>query len=482
MANPFNNFLLGQIINVPQAIARHGFNLMALLDAAQRQGNRHFVFDDYRSISYKDLYIQSKATAAYLCKNYNITERSKIGIAGVNSIAFTIALFASSGLGADVYLINPKQKKDYFDDIITDHKLDLILADEEVFRIIDKNKAPCIPLSDSLQVHGKLISFRFKFRKSKITVLSSGSSGKPKAEKRTTSVSGYLFPLLQLIQKLPLKRMNSILISVPIFHGYGLAAFLLGIFMRKEIRLAGTFSTETASLTLHTHAIDCWVVVPLMLQKVVMANGLRDTSLKTIISGGDALPQSTVSFINDKTTIRLYNLFGTSETGICTLALPVDLRKNPETIGKTLMGIKTKIVDDNGLLLENSGKGALLVKSRWASTTRSGTYTATGDVVSKNREGYYFYWGRKDDMMIIGGENIYPVEIESVIYKFPEIIWVKVNSYDDSGFKRIAANLVVNNETFDINKFRKWLKEHLPSHMMPSSILIADLPPNSKLV
>jgi len=126
----------------------------------------------------------------------------------------------------------------------------------------------------------------------------------------------------------------------------------------------------------------------------------------------------------------------------------------------------------------------LLVNCKWSSDIRSNQFVATGDLMYKNQEGFYFYKGRKDDRMVIGGENIYPIELESIIYTHPSISWVKVSPFvDENENTRIQAELVIKeSRAFVEEDFLDWLKARIPSYMWPKSITVIPEVVPSKLM
>jgi acyl-coenzyme A synthetase/AMP-(fatty) acid ligase len=213
-----------------------------------------------------------------------------------------------------------------------------------------------------------------------------------------------------------------------------------------------------------------------MIQKVYDVGNLKANSLKSIISGGDVLPSKIVETIHKTSNIKVYNMYGTSETGVCIIATNEDLKKYPNTIGKSILGVKIKINDTNGRAIHNDDIGQLVVKCKWSSEDKKNDFYQTGDLVSKNKEGYYFYAGRIDDLIIVGGENIYPSELEYMIYKYLGIKWVKAKSViTENGTVGIHLDLLVHNKnTFNKHEFQNWMLHEIPKYMIPSSIAFLD--------
>lgn len=441
------------------AVYRHGFTLPALLKSAFTSTSSAYLEDDTKQISYTQLYAISISTARFINNTFNITPKSKVLLISHNSIEFVTMLFGASGTGANVFLLNPNQTPQFYQDFISSTKPHLIICEPELkMHFITCNIPVLCTTCDIPESKELKTTWR---KKSNITILSSGSTGIPSQEKRKTTVLPFLSPLAEIIRTLKLEENTAVLVSTPLFHGYGLAAFLLSVFLGKNIRLTRKFDADK-TVKLLENGIDCWVAVPLMLQKLHNVDKLN----VKIITGGDVLPRHVVNQINTIPTIQLYNMYGTSKTGVCTIATPDDLKKHPGTIGRMMHGIEAKISDS----------GELLVKCPWAADDNKEGYNATGDIVTKNSESFYFYKSRKDDMMVIGGENIYPLELENIFYTHPNVIWVKAGSTMGNDAVPAIFVEVVLRDTSELAKkdFNNWARQHLPRYMMPKSVVFLE--------
>jgi fatty-acyl-CoA synthase len=471
-----------QIIRTIASVNRHGFTLLALLDSVKgiKEGT---CTDDNEQVPYSELYARSLAMAYYLNERHGIGHGSKVAIVSVNCVPFVTSLFAASGLGADIFLLNPNQKSDHFESFLVSQEIDLIIGEEAIAGEFP-NDVPFFWYHEKIDMTGgRSVRSIVKRKKGNITILSSGSKGIPKSERRKLSVAKYLDPLVDIIEKLHLKENSSVLISVPVFHGYGLAALLLSFFLGQKIRITKKFDTERTLKIMQDEKPDSWIAVPLMIQKVFSANA-GSIPVKSIISGGDVLPSNIIGVIRKKSSAKIYNLYGTSETGVCTIATDDDLRNYPGTIGKTIPGIKTKIVGADGNLIAGEGAGQLLVKCAWSSESRNADHLPTGDLVSKNDQGYYFYKGRQDDMMVIGGENVYPIEVENILYRHPAVKWVKAQSrIDKDQITGIHIDVVLLQEaSLSEKELIDWMLGKAPNYMVPRSVAILHEETEGKLM
>ncbi|CAM4110719.1 class I adenylate-forming enzyme family protein [Flavobacterium jumunjinense] len=468
------------VLRLVVSINKHGFNLLSLLDFVKHSPlTDAYIEDDSVKLSYKELYEESVVLAHYLETKYNLKAKSKVAIISSNSVAMVKTLFAVSSLGADIVLLNPNQKKDYYTSIFEKSTFLLIIGE-------NKNEWQDVNLpffNENEIIATSVLKRKAKRKSGSIIIFSSGTKGKPKKEKRKLAVAKYINPVIDIIQKLNLIATKTVLISVPVFHGYGLAALFLSLFLKKKIRLTRKFDAKETLQILEQENINCWIVVPLMIQKVYAIRNLQTSALKSIISGGDILPVRVVKNIHETSNIAIYNMYGTSETGVCIIATNDDLKKYPNTIGKSILGVKMKVKDTKGKSINNEDIGQLVVKCEWASDDKKDDFYTTGDLVSKNEEGYYFYRGRIDDLIVLGGENIYPNEIESMIYRNSKVKWVKARGSRENGMVGIHLDLLVEDRiSFNEMEFQNWMTQEMPKYMIPKSIKVVDYEPDLKLM
>ncbi|MNK73425.1 putative acyl--CoA ligase YhfT [compost metagenome] len=253
--------------------------------------------------------------------------------------------------------------------------------------------------------------------------------------------------------------------------------------MTQKIRLFKKFNPEKTSFFLKNENTDYWITVPLMIQKVYQLNESQ-LKVKNIISGGDVLQLNIIKTIHKTQSTKLYNLYGTSETGVCTIATHQDLIKYPETIGKNIKGVTVKIKNLNQSEATEDTVGNLFIKCRWSADNKNNMEISTGDLALKNKEGYLFIKGRLDDMIIIGGENVYPIEIENVIYKNQNIEWAKVKkTIDENQMTKIHVDLVMKqNVVFCEREFVNWISNKVPNYMIPKYFSVLENIPDTKLI
>ncbi|MEN8906118.1 MAG: fatty acid--CoA ligase family protein, partial [Clostridiales bacterium] len=177
----------------------------------------------------------------------------------------------------------------------------------------------------------------------------------------------------------------------------------------------------------------------------------------------------------------LYNIYGTSETGLLTISTPKDLKYNNLTIGKKISGTKIKIVDSNKNKLKNGQIGQLQIKTTWSMIGES-NWIKTGDLGYRDNNGYYFLSGRADDMIISAGENVYPIELESILIKHPYLEDVVVFGINDEAFgQRLKAYVQLSNgKNLSFDELIKWLKPKVARYHIPKEIeFVNEIPYNA---
>jgi fatty-acyl-CoA synthase len=216
------------------------------------------------------------------------------------------------------------------------------------------------------------------------------------------------------------------------------------------------------------------------------------SSLRGLLSGAAPLPTETARRDEEAFGPILYNFYGATETGMVTLALPGEHTARPGTIGRKLDGNDIRLLDDAGNEVPPGQPGELYVKStmivpgyhknREASqaATRDG-YFSVGDVARVDADGYYYLADRKSDMVISAGVNIYPQEIEQLLYTHPAVADVAVIGVPDAEWGESLKAFVVAREgaRVDVDDLRAFCRRGLADYKCPRVFEVIDeLPRN----
>ncbi|MEH7386346.1 AMP-binding protein [Bacillus sp. JJ1521] len=466
-----------------------GINLMTLLHFAEKKyANQVALVDDEESLTYKQLLEQSTKLAQSLVKTAQLQSGMKVGILCRNHASLVQTIFALSRVGADLYLLNTEISKQQFDAFNERHKFDLIINDAELCSIIQNYSQQKIlsyhqdlpSISNFLKSNENQVTLP-RMTTGKLVLQTSGTTGMSKDAAHKPSLFHYLNPFISFIKRLRILDYQNAYIATPIYHGYGIAVMLLFIPLGKKVVITNGFNAKKACELIHQHQIEVVTVVPLMLQKMLQTNHKYIKTLKCIASGGAKLPTKLVEESFQKLGPVLNNLYGTSETGLNFIATPQDLIYSPTTIGKKITGLKISILDPNKNEVTPGTVGQLCMKNDWS--VRKDTWIETGDAGYQDEYGYYFLCGRMDDMVISGGENVYPIEVEQVLIQHPQILDVAVIGIADDQFGQRLKTFIVpeKNAKLTEKELLEWLRPRLAKFQLPKEITILEHLPYTPL-
>ncbi|MEB1808415.1 MAG: AMP-binding protein [Bacillaceae bacterium] len=474
-----------------------GMNLMTLLDFAEKKyANKTVLVDDKETLTYSQLLAQSYQLAIHLKENYQIQSGQKVGFLCKNHASLVKAIFAVSRLGADLYLLNAELKTSQFNQFVERHDFDFLIYDLEFMDVVHHSDYSNVKL---LSYHDQLVAIdnivhSAKTSKvvlprnssSKLVLQTSGTTGMSKEAAHKPSIFNYLNPFAAFLQRLKILNYNTAYIASPLFHGYGIAVLLLFIPLGKKVVISHTFEALTACRLIRDHQAEVVTLVPLMLQKMLQHNVDDLRSLVCVASGGAKLSTKLVDetqrFLGDV----LYNLYGTSESGLNFIATPEDLRYSPATIGKRINGMAVRVLDEQMEERKSGQVGQLCIKNDWSIRNKNNTWIQTGDLAYKDENNYYFLCGRSDDMVVSGGENVYPIEVEQAVIQHSFIEDVAVVGVPDEQFGQRLTAFVLLTEDADLTEkdLLEWMRLRLPRFQIPKSItFVHDMPytPQGKL-
>ncbi len=464
---------------------------MGLLQFAAKTYPDHIaISDEQGSVSYRELLRQCAQLAATLQQQYSLQHQCKVGIMCRNHASLIRSIFAVSRTGADVFLISTDISRQQFQKLADKHHFHLVIYDDDLQPYIEASAAHLPALAADRHAAPSIRHYAAhrtttlqRMRRAsfgKITVLTSGTTGGFKVAERRSSLLSILDPFTDILNKLDPGTFRSVYIATPVYHGFGLAASFMCVAMGATMVLRRKFDVATACDLLTSKQADVLIAVPLMLQRM---NDEQHGVLKIpacIVSGGAALRQELTEDLVQKQGARLYNLYGTSEAGVCIMATPEDLKRYPGSIGRELKGVHMVILNDNGKEAAIGATGSMCISSMWMANDT--VYVETGDLACKNEEGYIFLHGRKDDMIVSGGENVYPAELEHLLIQHPLIADAAVTGIADAAYgERLKAYVVAKTgcQLTDTD-LREWLRPRVARYQVPAQIAyVAALPYNA---
>ncbi|MFK8023002.1 MAG: AMP-binding protein, partial [Ilumatobacter sp.] len=228
-------------------------------------------------------------------------------------------------------------------------------------------------------------------------------------------------------------------------------------------------------------------VVPAILQRLLASPNFDDTDLsglRIVASSGSALPVPVVTDWLERGGSNLYNLYGSTEVGQATLASPDDLLADPSTAGRVISGSVVAILDDDGSEVASGDIGRVFVgnENQFEQYTGGGGkeivdgLMSTGDVGYVRDDGLLFITGRADDMIVSGGENVFPQEVEDLLLGHPDVEDAAVVGVDDESLgQRLVAHLVVRDgATLSAATVKKYVSKTLARHKTPRDVHFLD--------
>ena len=455
-----------------------GMNLMALLYIRQKLSpNQIAINENDNCITYHTLYTQSQHLAKKLAMHCDIKPHQKIAIMANNHTIMIHTLFAIARLGADIYLLNTELSVNQLQNIQDAVKFDWIIHDPQISTLTNVKSLP-IDHPEQVSIYSLLNDNSLPNTSNlkvthfnKLTVLTSGTTGRFKMAGRNSKAQNFISPFYQLLMKLNLSKYNRVYIATPIYHGFGIATLCMSVLLGATIFINKRFDAVKVCQLINKYNIEVITLVPLMLSRMMNYSTTQLRSLRCIITGGAPIAVTLVQRTINQLGEVLYNLYGTSEAGICMIATPNDLINHPSTIGKPIPGLSTKLMN-NGK--EDAIKGELYIKCAWS--TQGKNWIATGDIAQKDRENNYYLNGRIDDMIVSGGENVYPFEIEQFLINHPDINDLAVISVNDEEFgQRLVAFVVLAAYAKQSeDTLKDWLKPQIARYQMPKKIYIID--------
>jgi fatty-acyl-CoA synthase len=326
-----------------------------------------------------------------------------------------------------------------------------------------------------------------------LVLLTSGTTGTPKGAPRHVSSP---FAAAQFLDRIPLRTAERTFLGAPLFHGTGLSQFLLALTLGSTTLLRRRFDPRVTLETLAKYHVEELVVVPTMLQRILNLGDdeIRsyDTSaLRIIFCAGSALPPDAGNRATELFGDVIYNLYGSTEVAVATVATPEDWKKAPGTVGRAPVGCTVRLYDQAGKRVTAPDTvGRVFVGSglKFSGYTGGGSkeeidgLLSSGDVGHFDSDGLLFIDGRDDDMIVSGGENVFPAEVENLLVEHPAVADAGVIGVPDDDFgQRLKAFVVLRPGcTLDADAVRTHVKANLARHKVPRDVEFLDeLPRNA---
>ena len=482
------------VLRVVREVCRGGTNLYTLLAvAAARWPDRTAMIDDDGALSYRELQAKTESLARELSRD-GVGPDQAVGIMCRNGRNFIAAVFATALVGADVVLVNTEFRTNALAGALSTHQIRTMFADKEFAEQI-RDAGESVTVIDPATVETQQGESRPKVAASgRIVLLTSGTTGVPKGVPRIPRMSSGVGIGVTILERTRLRVGSRIAVAVPMFHGLGLGMLMLTISLGGTVLTHRRFDAEAALAQASLHRADAMSAVPIMLARILdLPEPVRARnplpSLRVVLSSGDRLDPSLARRFMDAYGDILYNGYGSTEVGIGALATPAELRHAPETVGRPVAGCPVRIYDRNGRPVGPRVTGRIFVGGELASQGYTGGdakavidgMTSTGDMGYLDNSGRLYIVGREDDMIVSGGENVYPRALENALAEHPAIAENAVIGVPDEQFgRRLAAFIVLRPQSdVDENGIREYLKGKVSRFEQPRDInIVSSIPRN----
>lgn len=488
-------------LRMVSAIRREGTtSTVGMAISARRCPERPGWIDELGMLTFRQLDERANAFAAAL-QRLPGGSPTMVGIMCRNHRGFVDALAAADRVGADVLLLNTAFAGPALAEVIVRERPDVIVYDDEFTASVDRalTEAPAtqriVAWSDDARASElsveKLIAQHAgqrptpTRRRGRLILLTSGTTGTPKGAKR--SGGGGPGELTAVLARVPWRAEEPVVVAAPMFHAWGYGQLALGMLLSCTLVVRRKFDAEATMALVDRHRATGLCVVPVMIDRIMelpddVRDGYSGRSLRFVSASGSRMRADTLTRFMDQFGDVVYNNYNATEVGMIAAATPEDLRAAPDTAGKPMSGVDIRILDDNRRELPIGEIGQIFAhsSSHFDEYTSGKTkefyegYMASGDVGYINEAGCLFVVGRDDDMIISGGENVYPIEVEKTLMSHPGVADACVLGVDDAKFaQRLAAFVVLQRDaSIDPNDLKQHVRDRLANFKVPREITI----------
>ncbi len=462
------------------------------------------IIDELGSLTFDEVNRRTNALA-HAMSDLGINEGDGIAIMCRNHRGFVEATVACSKLGAHALFLNTAFAGPQLAEVCERENPAAIIYDEEFTALLagaldgrrrllawTDGNADGVDTLEELIAAGDRSAVVAPSAKGRLVILTSGTTGTPKGANRRQPSS--LDPIAGLLAKIPLRARERTLIAAPLFHSWGLAHLILGVGLSSTLVLRRRFDPEDTLAALDEHGCTALVVVPVMLQRILELGpkviGRYDTAaLRVIAASGSALPGALATEVMDAFGDVLYNLYGSTEVAWATIATPEDLRAAPGTAGRPPRGTIVRLFDGDDREVAHGETGRIFVGSELAFEGYTGGggkasvegLMSSGDVGHFDEAGRLFIDGRDDEMIVSGGENVFPREVEDLVACLDGVEEVAMVGVPDADFgQRLRAFVVIAGDA-EVTEadIKAHVKANLARFKVPREIVFLDALPRN---
>jgi acyl-CoA synthetase (AMP-forming)/AMP-acid ligase II len=496
-------------VRAANAVRRYGMSPATTFAlAALSSPNGTAIVDESGSVTWADIDRRTDALAAELTDLAAGNAAPTVALMARNSRPFAEVMIATAKLGGRLLLLNTGFSGPQFAEVIQREGADIVAFDGEFSPAVAQflGALPNLVVWPDESVVGRSITSLIDSspagspprptRPGKIVVLTSGTTGSPKGAERSGG-SGGVGAISGFFNRIPLRPHQTIVVGAPMFHAWGLAGLAIASSLACTVVTRRRFDAEETLALAEQHRASVLWLVPVMLERIMaLPREVRArydlSSLHVVALSGSSLRSDAVQRFMDEYGEVVYNNYSSTEAGWIAIATPADLREAPDTAGLPLRGTNVRILDNDHVEQPTNTSGRIFVRNDMLFQGYTGGggkqmvngFMETGDVGHLDATGRLFIDGRCDDMIVSGGENVYPAEVERLLATHPSVVEVAVVGIPDDEFGQRLAAFVVLKDSADrpaiSDQLRNMVRDNLARYKVPKTIELVDkLPRNA---
>jgi fatty-acyl-CoA synthase len=477
---------------------------------ARRTPTKAAIIDDDGSMTFKELDDAANAVANGLLA-MGVTGGDGVAILARNHRWFVIANYGAARVGARTIMLNTEFSGPQIKDVSEREGAKLIIYDDEYaeavkladpplgkLRALGTNPEAAESSGSTDETLADLIARSSTApapkatKRSSIIILTSGTTGTPKGATRNAPPS--LAPIGGVLSSVPFRAGEVTSLPSPMFHALGYLHATIALTMGTTLVLHRKFKAATVLEDIPKHKVTAMVVVPVMLSRMLDTLEAMDpkpdlSSLRIVFVSGSQLGAELATRALKDLGPVIYNLYGSTEVALATIAGPEDLQKYPATVGRVVRGTKVKILDDNGNEVPQGEVGRIFVGNSFPFEGYTGGggkqiidgLLSSGDVGYFDHNGLLFVSGRDDEMIVSGGENVFPAEVEDLISGHPDVVEATALGVEDPDWGARLRAFVVLREEAELSEdaIKNYVREHLARYKVPREVVfLSELPRN----
>ncbi|MGP4057934.1 long-chain-fatty-acid--CoA ligase FadD2 [Mycobacterium sp. 4D054] len=485
------------------------FGMIPALNA-RRYPTRTAVIDDFGEMTFKELDDSANAVANGLLAK-GVKAGDGVAILARNHRGFLVSVYAAGKVGARIILLNSEFSGPQIKEVSEREGAKLVIYDDEYtaavaaadpelgkLRSLGVNPDKQEPSGSTDETLEELIARTSANpppkagKHSSIIILTSGTTGTPKGANRSAPPS--LAPIGGVLSAVPFKSQEVTSLPAPMFHALGFLHATIAMMLGTTLVLRRRFKPTTVLADIEKHRATAIVVVPVMLSR--MLDELDKTSpkpdlssLRIVFVSGSQLGAELATRALKELGPVVYNLYGSTEVAFATIAGPQHLSINPATVGPVVKGMKVRILDDNGNDVPRGEVGRIFVGNffPFQGYTGGGGKQIIDGLLSSGDVGYFdehdllYVSGRDDEMIVSGGENVFPAEIEDLVSGHPEVVEATAIGVEDKEWGHRLRCFVVKADgaTIDEDAIKAYVRDNLARYKVPREVVFLDeLPRN----